>query len=80
MSESMKPTFSQADAISMKEVLKRDSGLYSAVDEDGKTVVIMRQKGVGFSIHRESKPGWSEILIYNEDGDLEGVSYERDTK
>jgi hypothetical protein len=38
-------------------------------------VVICRQKGHGFSISSPTHDGWHEIAFYDENGELEGVSY-----
>lgn len=54
---------------------KLESGLYSAV-VDGKDAVIGVDAGNGFTIRTESKPGWWQIVEYDENGDNCGVSYE----
>lgn len=61
--------------MTIKEILKLDSGLYTA-DVDGKPAIIGRDKGKGFTIRTESKPGWDMINHYDEDGDYEGMTFE----
>ena len=60
--------------MTIKEILKLDSGLYTA-DVDGKAAVIGRDVGKGFTIRYESKPGWDVINHYDEDGDCEGTTF-----
>lgn len=55
------------------------SGLYTA-DVDGKPAIIGRDKGKGFTIRMESKPGWDMINHYDEDGDYEGMTFEAQDK
>ena len=53
--------------MTIKEILKLESGLHTA-DVDGKPAVIGRNVGEGFTIRKESKPGWDEVNEYDEDG------------
>ena len=55
------------------------SGLYTA-DVDGKPAVIGRDKGKGFTIRLESKPGWDMINHYDEEGSFEGTTFEKQEK
>ena len=50
--------------MTIKEILKLDSGLYTA-DVYGKPAVIGRDKGKGFTIRLENKPGWDMINHYD---------------
>ena len=61
--------------MTIKEILKLDSGLYTA-EVDGKPALIGRDAGKGFTIRRESRNGWYEIKHYDEDGDFEATTYE----
>ena len=65
--------------MTIKEILKLDSVLYTA-DGDGKPANIGRDKGKGFTIRMESKPGWYMINHYDEDGDYEGMTFEAQDK
>lgn len=49
-------------------------------DVDGKPAIIGRDKGRGFTIRLESKPGWDMINHYDEDGDFEGTTFEKQDK
>jgi hypothetical protein len=60
-----------------KDILKLDSGLYSGTNENGKSVIIQRQKGVGYTISTPQDNAWYEVNIYNEDGILESTTYEK---
>lgn len=61
--------------MTIKEILKQESGLYTA-EVDGKPAIIGRDAGKGFTIRTESKPGWYRINHYNEDGDYECTTFE----
>ena len=63
--------------MTVKEILEKKSGMQSGVNEDGQNVVVMREKGRGFTIMTETHNGWHECIDYDEDGDCEGVRYER---
>ena len=65
--------------MTIREILKLDSGLYT-VDVDGKPAVIGRDKGKGFTIRTESKPGWDMINHYDESGAFEGTTFEKQDK
>lgn len=58
-------------------ILSLDSGLYSGTDENGKSYIIQRQKGVGYVVSTLQDNGWYEIKEYNEDGFLESTTYEK---
>lgn len=60
-----------------KNILSLDSGLYSGTNEDGKSVIIQRQKGVGYTISTPQYNGWYEVREYNEEGILESTTYEK---
>lgn len=60
-----------------KDILKLDSGFYSGTDENGKSVIIQRQKGVGYMISIPQDNGWYEVHAYNEEGILESTTYEK---
>lgn len=60
-----------------KDILKLDSGFYSGTNEDGKSVIIQRQKGVGYMISTPQDNGWYEVHAYNEEGILESTTYEK---
>lgn len=60
-----------------ENILALESGLYSGTNEDGKSVIIQRQKGFGYTISTPQDSGWYEIQEYNEDGMLESVTYEK---
>lgn len=62
--------------MTIHEILKLDSGLYTA-EVDGKPAVIRRDKGKGFTIRTASKPGWDMINHYDEDGVFEGTTFEK---
>ena len=60
-----------------RNILDLDSGLYTGTFEDGRTATILREKGSGFSIIRPARKGWFEKADFDENGGLEGVSYEK---
>lgn len=60
-----------------KKIQMLDSGIYTAKDADGVEVIIMRQKGEGWSIKTPTHNGWFEVAYYGETGEPEGVGYER---
>lgn len=62
--------------MSIKEILTLDSGIYTA-EVDGIPAIIGYDKGKGFTIRTESKPGWDKVNHYDKDGDYEGTTYER---
>ena len=63
--------------IGIKEILVRESGMYSGIDEEGKKVIVLREKERGFTIMTETHHGWHECVDYDEDGICEGVRYEK---
>lgn len=60
-----------------KDILKLDSGLYSGTNEDGKSCIIQREKGVGYVVSTLQDNGWYEVKNYDEYGILESVTYEK---
>ena len=58
-------------------ILSLDSGLYSGTNENGKSCIIQRQKGVGYVVSTLQDNGWYEVKEYNENGFLESATYER---
>ena len=60
-----------------KDILKLDSGLYGGIDGNGHTVIVERQKGVGYKISTPQDNGWYKVNAYNEEGILESTTYER---
>ena len=65
--------------MTIKDILELESGLYMA-EVDGKPVIIGRNVGNGFTIRKESKPGWDEVNEYDEDGDFIGSIIEPQEK
>ena len=59
------------------DILILDSGLYSGTNEDGKSCIIQRQKGFGYTISTPQDNGWYEVKEYNEEGIFESVTYEK---
>lgn len=54
-----------------------EKGLYSGVNEDGEKVFVLVDKnGIIVKTQRKEKPKWLEVQEYDEDGFLEGESYE----
>jgi len=51
------------------------TGLYSAIDADGKNVIIQRQEGNGWSVITPTHHNWCECVDYDENGDQECVRY-----
>ena len=58
-------------------ILALDSGLYSGTNENGQSVIIQRQKGVGYTVSSLQTNGWYEVNEYNEEGILESTTYEK---
>ena len=63
--------------IGVNEILEKDTGIYSGIDEDGQYVTVFRQKGYGFTMMTETHNGWFECIDYDEEGNHECVRYER---
>lgn len=59
------------------DILKLDSGLYHGTNENGESVIIQRQKGIGYTISTLQDNGWYEVHEYNEEGIFESVTYEK---
>lgn len=57
-----------------------ESGHYTARNEDGKLIRIERTKGKGWIVKTPTHHGWWEVVFYTEEGDQEGVTYEKETK
>lgn len=54
------------------------SNIYDSKNEDGETVLVLVQEGVGFDIHTHQANGWIRVDSYNydaEDGWTQGESY-----
>lgn len=60
-----------------KEILEKESGIYSGVDEDGNNVIILREKGHGFTTITKARNGWYECCCYNEGGFCEEITFEK---
>ena len=58
-------------------ILELDTGLYSGTNENGKSVIIQREKGVGYVVSTLQDNGWYEVKNYDEYGILESVTYEK---
>ena len=52
-----------------------DSGMYKAVNEDGKEILIMRQVGQGWAVYTPTHNGWYQIADYDESGSIECERY-----
>lgn len=63
--------------IGVKEILEKDSGMYSGTNKEGREVIVFREKGCGFTTMMETHDGWFECVDYNEEGIAEGVRYEK---
>lgn len=61
----------------MKDILSLGSGIYSGTTENGKSCIIQRQNGTGYTISTLQDNGWYEVKEYNENGEYEGVTYEK---
>lgn len=61
-----------------KNVLEKDSGIYSATNEDGVEVMVFREKGHGFDVWTPTHNGWYEVVSYDENGNQECVTYKND--
>ena len=59
-------------------ILGLDSGLYSGTTENGKSYIIQRQNGVGYTVSTLQDNGWYEVKEYNENGEYEGTTYEKE--
>lgn len=59
------------------ELQSLESGLYSATNEDGKRIIIERQKGSGWTISTPTHHDWYEVVDYDEDGNQECVRYSK---
>lgn len=57
------------------------SGQYTARSTDGKLIKIERIKGKGWVIRIPTQhPGLWEVMFYTENGEPDGVTYEKDTQ
>ena len=61
----------------IKEILEKGSGMYSGTNEDGKDVIVLREKGYGFTTMTETHNGWFECVDCDEDGVCESVRYSK---
>lgn len=57
-----------------------EPGFYSARNSDGKMVKIERTKGHGWTVKTPTHDGWWEVVFYDEAGEQEGVTYEKETR
>ena len=55
-----------------------ESDLYTGKTEDDREVRVFLQKGVGMNvmIEQRGKPNWWEVIMYDEDGYQEGITYD----
>lgn len=62
-----------------KFIRENESGIYAGKTEDGLECRVYIDKGESMSIYTEQagKPDWWEVAYYDEDGYLEGYTYER---
>ncbi|MBS6510360.1 MAG: hypothetical protein KH334_01525 [Clostridiales bacterium] len=63
----------------MKALLENhpESGIYTGTLESGREYILYRQEGMGCRTSLEMPNNWFEIVYYDEDGQPEGVEYER---
>lgn len=63
----------------MKALLEKypESDIYIGTLESGREYILYRQEGSGCRTSLQSSNGWFEIVYYDEDGQPEGVEYER---
>ena len=54
-----------------------ESGIYTGTLESGREYILYRQEGMGCRTSLEMPNNWFEIVYYDEDGQPEGVEYER---
>ena len=56
---------------------KLSSSLYTTTNEDGQKVIVELQKGSGAKVSTLQSNGWYEVVYYDENGDVEGTTYEK---
>lgn len=54
-----------------------NSSLYTTTNEDGQKVIVELQKGSGAKVSTLQSNGWYEVVYYDENGDVEGTTYEK---
>ena len=63
-----------------ENILKLDSGIYRGVNENGKQVIVQRQKHFGYIVSTLQDNGWYEVNEYDECGNFESTTYEKGGK
>ena len=56
------------------------SSLYTTTNEDGQKVIVELQKGSGAKVSTLQNNGWYEVVYYDENGDVEGTTYEKGSR
>lgn len=56
---------------------KLSSSLYTTTNEDDQKVIVELQKGSGAKVSTLQSNGWYEVVYYDENGDVEGTTYEK---
>ena len=51
----------------VKDILEKDSGIYTTTNSEGNNVTILRQKGYGFTLMTSTHDDWYECVDYGED-------------
>lgn len=54
-----------------------NSSLYTTTNEDSQKVIVELQKGSGAKVSTLQSNGWYEVTYYDENGDVEGTTYEK---
>ena len=60
-----------------KKILKLDSGVYEGKTTDGTKIVVLRQKGNGYTIKQEAANKFIWCIDYDEEGYQESIYYEK---
>ena len=63
--------------IKMTDILNLNSGLYRGTNEDGRSCIIQREKGIGYIVSTLQDNGWYKVCEYDEDGYLKSTTYEK---
>ncbi len=53
-----------------------ESDMYGGKNEDGETVMVSLQQGVGMEVRTFQKNGWIRVTSYDKDGYLEGSTFD----
>lgn len=56
---------------------KLSSSLYTTINEDGQKVIVELQKGSGAKVSTLQSNGCYEVIYYDENGEIEGTTYEK---